>query len=224
MGGGRAEDPPVAPPVVWSGAGLVVVDKPAGQASEPTRARDGRDVVSTMQASYPGATAAHRLDTPVSGLLLMVVDRARHADVARAFADRTLRRTYLAVLAGDTLRAGSEVVWDLPLDGRAARSHVAVVGAVSGLLAVRLTLETGRTHQLRRHAAAAGLPIVGDRRHGGAVGGWAARVMLHATALHLPPRLTGTPDGETLTAPCPDAMAAWWQRAGGTTTETMPSR
>ncbi|MCA9899139.1 MAG: RluA family pseudouridine synthase [Ardenticatenaceae bacterium] len=127
---------------------------------------------------YPEATLINRLDRDTSGVVLL----ARDADTLRAvqtqFAERTVEKTYLAVVQGIPNWESREV--DLPIgrlpsaegvyrfgvleDGKSAQTVVELVRPFPPNHAlVRLTPKTGRTHQLRVHLAALGHPIVGDR-------------------------------------------------------------
>ncbi len=198
--------------IAWSGAGLLAVDKPSGMPSQPDRDRRGDDVETRLRQTHPDARVAHRLDRPASGLLLVVTDPRWHALISQAFRTRTIRRTYRAILAGDA-EVGTRWTWTTPLDGRPAHSDALVEGTASGLLAARLTLQTGRTHQLRRHASTAGHPIVGDRRHGAEVGGWAPRLLLHATTLAFEHPATG--EAVRVDSALPAPMDDWWTLAGG---------
>ena len=98
----------------------------------------------------------------------------------------------------------------------AARRGVGGGGFRRGLgaaFAARFTLQTGRTHQIRQHAAMAGVPIVGDRRYGGDAGTWLERLALHAGRLRLTHPATG--DVMTWTAPLPPPLDSAWAAAGG---------
>ena len=95
---------------------------------------------------------------------------------------------YLVVVLGVLEGQG---VWEAGLDGRSARTDWLSVAHGQGMCVVEATLHTGRTHQIRRHAAEAGHPVVGDRRHGGAVGRAWPRLALHAWRLSLPHPITG---------------------------------
>ena len=71
------------------------------------------------------------------------------------------------------------------MDDKPALTHWRRLGRGDGLALLECTLATGRTHQIRRHAAGAGVPIVGDRRHGSAAGRLWPRLALHAVGLSL---------------------------------------
>lgn len=207
------ETPPPGWREVHRDDALRVVDKDAGLA---VQGEDG-----DPDALYPrlGSTEAylglhHRLDQAASGLVLFTRHPSANAAIAEAFRDHDAARTYLAVLAGDGLDVGEEATWEAPLDGKPAVSHVRCVHAGAGLRAAILTLETGRTHQLRRHAALAGLPLVGDRRYGMEVGGWWPRLALHAARLSVTHPWSGA--RLTWTAPLPADLSALWAMAGGT--------
>ncbi|MCB9665849.1 MAG: RluA family pseudouridine synthase [Alphaproteobacteria bacterium] len=191
---------------------LLVVDKPSGMPSQPDR-EGSQDLYRLLAAREPYVGLHHRLDRPASGLVLLTLAERVNAAIAEAFRTHAIQRDYLAVLAGDGLVAGERFAWSDPLDGQEAHTDGEVLGAGGGLLAVRLQPRTGRTHQLRRHAAMHGLPMVGDRRHGGAVGSWLPRLALHAARMRLRHPETGA--RLDLRAPLPEALAGAWAAAGG---------
>jgi 23S rRNA-/tRNA-specific pseudouridylate synthase len=192
---------------------LIVVDKPSGLPSQA--GRDGQPgVIEVVHAAGGTAvTLSHCFDQPVSGLVVLAVsDRARRA-LADALRTHEAGRAYVAVLAAPV----EPTTWERPLDGRRAVTHVAPLGPGRGHQPVRITLETGRTHQIRRHAALAGAPVVGDRRYGGEAGrGW-PRIALHAVALRIAHPATG--EEQTYFAALPADLAALWAAAGGPPTD-----
>ena len=188
-------DPPVfgggpiataQPPVVFEDDWIVVVDKPIGLLSVPGRSGALRDSVQTrLRARYPQATGplvVHRLDLDTSGLLLAAKDEATYAALQAQFARREVDKRYIAWLDG-VVTAETGIV-ELPirvdLDDRPRQIHDPVHGKAAitewfvlerGPRATRVALipKTGRTHQLRVHAAhpnGIGAPIIGDRLYG----------------------------------------------------------
>ncbi len=169
---------------------LLVVDKPAGLPSQPTREGGRLHVQGILTGRERYVALHHRLDTPASGLLLFAIDPAANAGIARALQEHTMCRLYLAVVLGDPGDSGR---WDAPLDGESAITHWRRLGSAAGRSVLLVSLETGRTHQIRRHAADAGHPLLGDRRHGGAAGRAAPRLALHAVGLALEHPVRGGP-------------------------------
>lgn len=188
---------------------LWVVSKPAGVPTQADRAGTP-DLVAALSRHTDYLGVHHRLDQPASGIVLFTVDTRANAAIAQAFREHTIERTYLAVLTGDL--DGPER-WAAPIDGRPATTHAAPLGRGAGLSAAQLRLETGRTHQIRRHAAQAGLPLAGDRRYGADQSHAWPRLALHAAALAVTHPRTGT--RHRWTAPLPDDLAPLWRRAGG---------
>ena len=204
---------------------FVVVDKPAGLATEPDRSGRSslRDAVASwLTATRPGAAAPHalsRLDVPVSGAVTFAISRRGHALAPRLKERGGLVRHYVAMCAGSLDDRGE---WDAPVDGkRAASRFTSLARAVHPRGVVTLALlepVTGRTHQLRIHTSVAKSPILGDGRYGGpsalaAAGGRVVRIerlMLHAAAV----RIEGDQPLEAR-APIPASMRDTWRTLGG---------
>ncbi len=206
-------DASVEVPVVYADEHIVVVDKPAGLVVHPGAGHRRGTLVQGLLARYPDIVAlgeapgaeerpgiVHRLDRGTSGLLVVArTARARDGLVAQ-LASRDVVRRYQALLSGTV--DSDEGIIDAPL-GRAERDPTRIVVRTDGKPArtryrvqaryspapvatlVEARLETGRTHQIRVHAAAIGHPVVGDERYGGpALPGLAAdRPWLHAAGL-----------------------------------------
>jgi 23S rRNA pseudouridine1911/1915/1917 synthase len=163
----------------------------------------------------------HRLDRGPSGLILAARTDAAHRALAAQLADRTLTRTYLAIVRGSL--AGPERVLDGPIGrhprdrlrmavvagGRPARTRVRAVDRRGGHTLVQCDLETGRTHQIRVHLAALGHPVVGDDLYGRRRPGDPERPMLHAFRLRFRHPRTGEP--MTFEAPPPADFTAFWE-------------
>jgi tRNA pseudouridine32 synthase/23S rRNA pseudouridine746 synthase len=194
------------PRVVHDDPWLVVVDKPCGMLSVPGRDPALHDsAITRLRARWPSALAVHRLDLDASGLLVAAKDPATHTALQRAFARREVDKRYAAWLDG-TIAADRGTVElalrvDLddrprqlvdPVHGKPALTEWRVVERRGGRTRVDLVPRTGRSHQLRVHAAhplGIGAPIVGDRLYGRP----AARLALHAEALAFLHPHTGRP-------------------------------
>jgi tRNA pseudouridine32 synthase / 23S rRNA pseudouridine746 synthase len=185
----------------------IIVDKPAGLPVDPPR--DGAiSVENHLQSLTFGfrrwPVAVHRLDRDTSGCLLLARNPKAAARFAQAFADRNVRKSYLAILSGVPAAEGGRI--DLPLrktstaadgwrmvgatasarDAKAATSHWRLIAVSDGRALIRFRPETGRTHQLRVHALEAlGHAIAGDPIYGTATSGRARRTLLHAEQLVL---------------------------------------
>lgn len=183
---------------------LVVVDKPSGMLSIPGRGSDKQDcVITRVREKFPSATGSmivHRLDMDTSGLLLVALDPMTQADLGRQFEKRTVHKRYEALLAGivpagDGAWSRVELAFRLDPDDRPRQVYDPTRGKIGitewrhlhfdgNQTRIELRPLTGRTHQLRVHAAhrlGLGMPIVGDRLYGTAATG--ERLCLHATEL-----------------------------------------
>jgi tRNA pseudouridine32 synthase/23S rRNA pseudouridine746 synthase len=187
------------PHTVFEDQWLVVVDKPVGLLSVPGRdPRLSDSVLSRLQARYPQASGpiiVHRLDLDTSGLLLAAKDPDTHAALQRQFLDRQVEKRYVAWVDGPVVGDSGVIQLPLrvdlddrprqihdPIHGKPAVTEWRVIARQRSRTRVAFTPRTGRTHQLRVHAAHAtglGAPIVGDRLYGRPD----RRLMLHAEAL-----------------------------------------
>lgn len=189
---------------------LLVVDKPAGVVVHPAR---GHRMGTLAQAlAVRGADGGepwragivHRLDRDTSGLLVVAKSDRVHRALKQLLAERRLRREYLALVAGHPeARTGTidapigrhrrdRVLMSIDTDEpREARTHFELVRMLPTAALVRVTLETGRTHQVRVHLAAIGHPVCGDPQYG-TVGQYGlTRQFLHAARLAFAHPLTG---------------------------------
>jgi 23S rRNA pseudouridine1911/1915/1917 synthase len=190
---------------------LLVVDKPAGIVVHPAPGHaEGTlvhgllayDVAGGDEADRPGIV--HRLDRDTSGLLVVARSPDAHRALQELVRSRSLTREYLALVVGrprsrrgtieapigrdrlDPLRHSLDT--DTPRD---AVTHFEVEELLSRHALLRVTLETGRTHQIRVHLAAIDLPVAGDPLYGrpGELG--LERQFLHAARLSFVHPLTG---------------------------------
>ncbi|WNG48220.1 RluA family pseudouridine synthase [Archangium minus] len=195
--------------IVFEDAWIVVVDKPHGLLSVPGKDVSVTDsVLARLRARYPHATGpllVHRLDLDTSGLLVAALDLRTHAALQRQFVHREVQKRYVAWIAGHV--RGEQGTIDFPmrvdLEDRPRQIHDPVHGkpAITRWQVLERKGErtrvaffplTGRTHQLRVHAAhplGLGAPIVGDRLYGHPDD----RLMLHAESLSFQHPETGQP-------------------------------
>jgi tRNA pseudouridine32 synthase/23S rRNA pseudouridine746 synthase len=189
-------------PILYEDGEALVIDKPAGLPIERPRAggRSLEDHWDELKLGFQRRpTPVHRLDTDTSGCLLLARNPKALKRFNAAFEARMVTKWYLGIVAG-TLPTKEGTI-DLALSkvssaaggwhmivakkGKPATTHWREVEQVGGLTLVQFQLVTGRTHQIRIHAAEGlGLPLLGDRIYGSRDG--AARTMLHAGTLQVP--------------------------------------
>ncbi len=174
--------------LVYQDADLVVVDKPAGMVVHPAPGHHSGTLVNALLGLGGSWSAAggeerpgivHRLDKGTSGLIVAARNDQAHRALAAQLSDRTLSRTYLAIVRGVINTAAGELEGPIGRDpkerkrmavvkgGRFARTRYEVVERKRAYTLVRCDLDTGRTHQIRVHLAAFGHPVAGDPDYGG---------------------------------------------------------
>lgn len=201
--------------LVHHDSALVVAEKPAGLLSVPGRGEDRADcLIARLRAVFPDVLLVHRLDLDTSGVMVFALTRAAQADLGRQFEARTVRKIYVARLAGrlepDAGRVDLPLIVDWPNrprqhvnheTGRPARTDWTVVSRTEAETRVRLMPLTGRSHQLRVHMAELGHPILGDTLYATGAARDFPRLMLHAESLRL--RHPETVKTVTWSVPCP---------------------
>jgi 23S rRNA-/tRNA-specific pseudouridylate synthase len=229
--------PPAAesPRILAERAGVVAAYKPASIATVADhRGAAGtleREVAKLLGTPTAVLTPSSRLDVGVSGVVLFTCDDDAHRLLARAREQRRYRRHYVAIAQGAP--DPSRGTWTAPI-GRARDPRKRQVGGTRAAAAVTayavaesagpstllaIEPETGRTHQIRVHAAHAGCPLLGDATYGGmrrlvSQGGSVIlldRIALHAAWVEVPLA------AETfrVEAPTPDDLVAIWTALGG---------
>lgn len=214
---------PAAPPpprILHREANLVVLDKPPHLPTTPHAEQPGSLLADARTlAGFGEATAVHRLDEGTSGLVLLARTPADVAPWAEALARGQKR--YVALVRGVTRPKGI-VRRPLVIDGREldALTRYERLAVVGGHSLVRVSPETGRTHQIRRHLAGLGHPVLGDARHGHAPSNrhFEQQHGLDRTFLHLAALKLTTPSGAPLEleAPLPGDLRCVLERLGAT--------
>jgi 23S rRNA pseudouridine1911/1915/1917 synthase len=148
----------------------------------------------------------HRIDLPTSGLLVFARTAAANRALSERFRVHDIDRAYLAVLAGRV--ADDRFTVRAPVGGKDAVSHLQVERRIGDRATlVRVRLETGRTHQIRIHAAHLGHPVLGDPAYGRVTDFDPPRLALHATRLGFPHPHTGEP--LAFDSPWPADLTPW---------------
>ena len=222
-----AEDIPLA--VVYEDDDFLVIDKAAGMVVHPAAGHSTGTLVNallgrggTWSASggeeRPGIV--HRLDKGTSGLMVVARNDATHRALAAQLGDRTLSRTYQAIVRGVVRTQAGELEGPIgrhPRDrkrmavvrgGRFARTRYEVLERRRTHTLLRCDLDTGRTHQIRVHLAALGHPLAGDVEYGGRKPGEPSRPMLHAWRLRLRHPRTG--EEMSFEASPPEDFNSYW--------------
>lgn len=235
-----AEPEEIALDVVYEDGDIAVVDKPAGMVVHPAPGHYTGTLVHALLGRGGAWSAAggearpgivHRLDKGTSGLIVVARTDAAHRALSAQLSDRTLSRTYLAIVRG-SVKADAGVLegpigrhpderkrMAVVAGGRHATTRYQVVERRRNHTLLRCDLDTGRTHQIRVHLSAFGHPIAGDAEYGGrepaagrAQGALqAARPMLHAWRLRL--RHPRTEAEMSFEAPPPRDFAQFWESA-----------
>jgi 23S rRNA pseudouridine1911/1915/1917 synthase len=214
--------------VIYEDEDIAVINKPAGMVVHPAPGHHTGTLVHALLgrggawsvvggASRPGVV--HRLDKGTSGLIVVARNDVSHRALSSQLKDRSLSRTYLAIVRGRVKDDAGELEGPIgrhPRErkrmavvegGRFARTRYQVVERRRTHTLLRCDLDTGRTHQIRVHLAALGHPVAGDAEYGGREPE-VERPMLHAWRLRLRhPRTLEEMKFEV--APPPDFQTFW---------------
>jgi 23S rRNA pseudouridine1911/1915/1917 synthase len=189
-----AEDIPLE--VVYEDDEISVINKPAGMtvhAGAGAVEDEGGTLVNALLYRYQGLSSVggdlrpgivHRLDKQTSGLIIVARNDAAHARLAEMFAQRKMRKTYIALVHGHLKQDRGTIDAPIARDllrrtrmttrrhtgARTAVSHYSVLKRINSRFGqytlVSVRIETGRTHQIRVHLASLGHPVVGDTLYG----------------------------------------------------------
>jgi RluA family pseudouridine synthase len=206
---------------VWEDGHLLVVNKPAGMTAHASNFQPNTPTVAGALAWQRGTDfvfhPVNRLDKGTTGLMVVAKSGYVHDRLRRSLHSRSFQREYRAVcigcpdppkgtIDGPIGRDESSTIRRMVRpDGAPAVSHYEVLRTGNGLSLVKLTPETGRTHQLRVHMASIGHPLAGDWLYGTEDVDLIPRPALHSWALTMTHPVTG--EILHLTAPLPEDMA-----------------
>jgi 23S rRNA pseudouridine1911/1915/1917 synthase len=235
-----AAPPPDVPParfeIAYEDAQLIVVNKPAGVVVHPGQGNAHGTLVQALAGRVAGGPepqrpgVVHRLDRDTSGLLVLARDEETHARLQAALRAREITREYVALVEGRPPARRGTI--DAPLgrdrrtrtkistdtdDPHHAVTHFETEQALPEDTLLRVTLETGRTHQIRAHLLAIGHPVAGDPDYGHAGRHGLSRQFLHARRLAFEHPATGAP--VDLRAPLPEDLVRALRQASGKRTD-----
>ena len=168
------------PKIIIQSEDWLAIDKPSGMVVHRSRgANDRYTLVATMREHLgPNVFPINRLDRGTSGVILMARSKEAARELSMAFAERTVQKTYEAVVRGwPPLGQGDEYSLERPMSGRPSSSRIQLICKTlldeqlgrhprTRLARMRIFPKTGIYHQIRRHLRGWGFPVVNDRKHG----------------------------------------------------------
>ncbi|TDW63719.1 tRNA pseudouridine32 synthase/23S rRNA pseudouridine746 synthase [Novosphingobium sp. PhB55] len=208
--------------ILFEDGEALVIDKPGGLPLDTPRA-GGRSLEDRLEELTLGfqrlPMPVHRLDRDTSGCLLLARNPKALKRFSAAFEEKLVKKRYLGIVAGALSEEEGTIALNLSKvstvkdgwrmipakKGKPAVTHWRKLDEKNGLTLVEFRPETGRTHQIRVHAASGlGLPLLGDPVYGSSKG--APRTMLHAAGLTVP---RGDKEPIVAVAPLPADFAAF---------------
>ncbi len=199
---------PIPLDIVYEDNDIAVIDKPAGLTVHPSPGHTMHTLVNALLARCPELASfedsmrpgiIHRLDKDTSGLMIIAKNKTAQQNLINQFKSRSVSKGYISLVKGKVTPAKGII--EAPIgrdpynrkrmaiisDGRYARTRYKVKQYLDNYTLLDITIETGRTHQIRVHLAAIGYPVVGDPVYG-VKSKYLNRQFVHASRLgfHLP--------------------------------------
>lgn len=170
--------------IIFEDEAILALNKAPGIVVHPGAGNPDRTLLNALLhhapelAKVPRAGIVHRLDKDTSGIMVVAKTPTVHTRLVKALQERHVTREYRALVHGTLISGGSVAapVGRHPTQrtrmavtdrGKPAITHYRIVGKYPACTDVRLSLETGRTHQIRVHMAHLGHPVIGDSAYGG---------------------------------------------------------
>ncbi|MCM1299558.1 MAG: RluA family pseudouridine synthase [Firmicutes bacterium] len=223
-----AEEPEIVPEnidldIVYEDKDLLVVNKPKGMVVHPAPGHYSGTLVNALMYYCKGSLSGingiirpgivHRIDKDTSGLLIVAKNDKAHNGLADQIKAHSFTRRYEAIVAGGIKENGTinapiarhridRKRMSVSQEGREAITHYEVIANYGKYSHLRFILETGRTHQIRVHAAYIGHPVAGDPVYGDGTPKWLEGQCLHAREIGFVHPITG--ENLFFTSPLPE--------------------
>jgi 23S rRNA pseudouridine1911/1915/1917 synthase len=186
--------------ILWQDKDYLIVNKPAYFVTNA--AEDSIEAKLRIQEKTPSICAVHRLDKETSGCVIFAKNSESKKVMLPLFKGRDIMKIYRAITVGEVPKIWKEIRTDI--DGYMSTTLLKILDTKKQASYLELRIETGRTHQIRRHLADKRYPVMGDKKYGGTgneISLEQPRQMLHAYRLIFPHPKTGEP--VRATAPLP---------------------
>lgn len=156
--------------------------KPAGVFAQGSKWGDHCALTRLVEKiTHRDSFLVHRLDRATSGIMVIAHNNKMAAAFSKLFAERQINKVYLAIVNGEF--PNKTVSIDDKIDGKTALSHVSLLEKSDGRSLLKVEIETGRKHQIRKHLSAFGFAIIGDRMYGNAPKNYPENLQLQAISL-----------------------------------------
>jgi RluA family pseudouridine synthase len=203
---------PPTPIILFQDNDYLVVNKAPGRLSNGP---DSLEADLRAMLNQPNLQAVHRLDRDTSGCILIARSKDAFDKAVELFKGQKISKVYHALAAGQIKERERQI--EYALEGEPAITHLHCVASNPGVSHLKVKIETGRTHQIRKHLAYIGHPVLGDRTYAsrGAIPEefrTIERQMLHAASLTFTSPISG--QKIRTEAPLPRDFISWLKRLG----------